>query len=122
MIVKSFSDKLLLPTKRDVLKVYLYFKILNTEINASESDINVIIQLYLNEGYSSAAEQAEFFRVCLEKDLKKSEQSVRNTISKFINLGVLLKTKHCTCSVNEEFLPKTDFDKLMLKYVISHAD
>jgi len=122
MLVKSFSDKVLLKRKADVLRLHLYMKLLQYEIKPYENDIDIIIELYLFGGYNNSAEQASFIETCLEKKLKKSDQSIRNTLSKYVSLGIFNKPKNSILSINENFLPKVDFDKLVLQHIVSHAD
>lgn len=122
MIVKAFADKVLLPKRSDTLRVHLYFKLLQYSIKPFENDIDIILGLYMFGGYSNAEEQSKFIDMCLSAKLKKSEQSVRNTLSKYVNIGVFDKPKNSTLSVNEKFLPKVDCDKLVLQHIISHAE
>lgn len=120
--IKSFSDVVLLPTERDVLRVHLYFKMIQYGIRPFEKDLDIIIELYLFGGYHSPETQRDFIRVCLDKKLKRSAQSLRNTFSKYVSLGVLYKTRKAHLSVSEQFIPSVAFRKLMLEHKISHAN
>ncbi len=122
MIIKSFVDKVLLPDKRDVLRIHLYLKFIQYGITPYENDINIVLELYCFGGYADTKGQAEFFDACLEKKYKKSKQSIRNTLSKYTNLGVFEKPKNTSLSVSPKYLPKTDFDKLLLQHVVTHAN
>jgi len=122
MIIKSFLDKVLLTDKRDVLRVHLYLKFLQYNVHPYENDMNIIIELYLFGGYDNPEKQGRFFDICLEKRYKKSRQSVRNTLSKYISLGILDKPKNGILTVNPKFIPTVHFDKLLLQPTISHAD
>ncbi len=122
MVIKSFVDKTLLKKKEDVLRLHLYFKLLEHGIKPYENDIDIIIELYLFGGYSSPEEQVKFIDICLKKKLKKSDQSIRNTLSKYVSIGIFNKPKNSVLSINENYIPKVDFDKLILQYTISHAD
>lgn len=122
MKIKAFSDKILLPDKRDTLRVHLYLKLIQYGIQPFENDIDIILELYTFGGYSTAEKQSEFFRVCLEKKLKKTEQSIQNTLSKYTNLGVLEKPKNLVRHVNDKFIPNVSFDKLVLQHIVSHAE
>lgn len=122
MVIKSFLDKVLLPDKRDVLRVHLYLKFLQYNIQPYENDINIIIELYFFGGYSNSEKQEQFFDTCLEKKYKKSKQSIRNTLSKYTNLGVLEKPRNTSLSVSSKYIPQIDFDKLLLQHTITHAN
>lgn len=122
MQIKSFSDKVLLPTKRDVLRIHLYFKLLQYGIRPYENDIDIILELYLFGGYTNSDEQAIFIKQCVDKKYKKSDQSLRNTLSKYVSMGVFNKPKNTTLYINEQFIPTIQCDKLVLQHLISHAE
>jgi dimeric dUTPase (all-alpha-NTP-PPase superfamily) len=122
MLVKQFSDKILLSSLDSVLKLHLYLKMTQHNIRFYRKDIDIIVELYKFGGYSNLDEQSDFMKLCIDKGYKKSVQSIRNTFSKYITLGVLLKPKNCTLKVSDSYIPKVEFDKLVLQYIISHAD
>lgn len=122
MVIKSFLDKVLLPDKRDVLRVHLYLKFVQYGIQPFENDMNIILELYCFGGYNNAEKQERFFDLCLEKKYKKSSQSIRNTLSKYTNLGVLEKPRNTTLSVSAKYIPAIEFDRLLLQHTISHAN
>jgi hypothetical protein len=121
MIVKAFSDKVLLNDKRDVLRVHLYFKLVQYGIRPFENDIDIILELYIFGGYNSAEEQTQFIDSCIRKGLKKSPQSLRNTLSKYVSMGVFDKPRNTILNLNKNFLPQVECDKLVLQHIISHA-
>jgi hypothetical protein len=122
MIIKSFLDKVLLPEKRDVLRVHLYLKFLQYGIPPYENDMNIVLELYCFGGYNNSLKQDEFFDLCLEKKYKKSKQSIRNTLSKYTNLGVFEKPRNTSLSVSSKYIPHIEFDRLLLQHTISHAN
>ena len=122
LVIKSLSERVLLPQKKDVLRVHLYFKLIQNNIQPFENDIDIILELYLFGGYSNSEEQARFIDICIAKGLRKSRQSLRNTFSKYVNLEVLKKPKNRILYVSENFIPKITCDKLVLQHIISHAD
>lgn len=93
MEVKAFTDKVLLPDKRDVLRVHLYFKLIQYGIKPFENDIDIMLELYMFGGYTNTEEQTTFIDICLKKGLKKSTQSLRNTLSKYVSMGIFEKPK-----------------------------
>lgn len=122
METKSFSDKVLLPTKKDVLRVHLYFKLIQYGIKPFENDIDIMIELYDFGGYDTSEGQARFISTCMQKKLKKSEQSVRNTLSKYVNLNVFEKPRNRVLHLSEKFIPRVKCDRLVLQHAISHAE
>lgn len=122
MVIKSFLDKVLLPDKRDVLRVHLYLKFLQYGIQPYENDINIVIELYTFGGYNNSQKQDEFFDLCLDKKYKKSRQSIRNTLSKYTNLGVFEKPRNTSLSVSPKYIPSIQFDRLLLQHTVSHAN
>lgn len=122
MEYKLIKDKVLLSTKKDILKLHLYLKFLQFGLKPFENDLDIIVELYLFGGYKNTEEQSKFIRLCIEKNLRKSEQSVRNTLSKYVTNGVFEKPKNASLFINEKFLPSIKFDKLILEYFISHAE
>jgi len=121
MNIKAFADKTLLPTRKDVLRVHLYFKLIQHNIKPFENDIDIMLELYTFGGYDNAEKQAKFINLCMEKKLKKSHQSIRNTLSKYVNAGVFNKPRNTVLSLNEKFIPRVECDKLVLQHTISHA-
>src|SRR5688572_10480286 len=121
MKIKAFEEVILLEGVRDVLKVHLFIKMIQKGIKPMESDLDVITELYLLGGYKDAESQSKFISTCIERGYKKSDQSVRNTVSKWINAGVLEKPKNQITFVNHDFIYPVDFDKLALFHKVSHA-
>ena len=122
MIYHKFDDVVLLPEKKDVLRVHLYFKLVQYGIRPLENDIDIILELYQFGGYRNAEEQNKFITSCLEKGYRKSKQSVRNMLSKYVNLGVFEKPKNTVLYVNDKYIESGKFDKLALLHKISHAN
>ncbi len=122
MVIKSFLDKVLLPTRGDVLRAHLYLKFLQYGIQPYENDINIVIELYVFGGYTNSQRQEEFFDLCLEKKYKKSRQSIRNTLSKYTNLGVFEKVRNTSLTVSSKYIPSVECDRLVLQHAITHAN
>lgn len=117
---KFITDKILLPNKRDVLRLHLYCKFLEYRIKPSENDIDLLLDLHAFGGYAGKQEQQVFINQCLEKKMKKSAQSVRNTLSKYTTLKVLYKPKNTYLRANEEFIPGVDSGRVILQSIVSH--
>lgn len=121
MVIKSITDKVLLSDKADVIRLHLYFKLLQYNIKALDNDIDIMIELYMFGGYNTPEQQYKFIELCMAKKLKKSDQSLRNTLSKYVKLKVFDKPKNSTLSINQKFIPQVECDKLILSYTVSHA-
>ena len=122
MNIKQFEITELLASKKDLLKLHLYFILLKKGTPTSESNMELIIELFLMGGYATIEEQVKFIDNCLAGKVKRSRQSIRNSISRNIKQGIFIKKRNCHLEVSEDYLPKTIFDKLILKYTLSHAD
>ena len=122
MAIRLLEDKMLLSDKNDVLRVYLYSKLLQHGIRPYEKDMDFLLELYQFGCYNSTERQNEFIKLCLTKKLKRSGQSVRNTLSKYKNLNVLRKPKNRMIEFNEEFIPTVECDKIVLQSLISHRN
>lgn len=120
MNIKVISEKMLLRDRKDVLRLHLYSKLLNIGVIPYEKDLDVLVALYTCGGYRNDREQHEFFDHCLEQSFKKSVQSVRNTLAKYTELGVLNKPKNTVRYLSEKWLPNIDGDRIVLDYKISH--
>lgn len=122
MKIKQFSEVILLPEKKDVLRIHLYSRLLQHGIKPFENDIDIILELYLFGGYSNSEEQSEFIEYCINNKYKRTDQSVRNFLSKYTTLGVFEKSRNLNLSINDKFIPTLDCDKLVLQHIISHAE
>ena len=122
MLIKSFEDKVLLKRKSDVVRLHLYMRFLQFGIKPFESDMDIIVELYLFGGYTNPDEQADFINTCLKKKLKKSDQSIRNILSKYVTMGIFKKPKNSILYLDEKYAPEAKCDKLVLKHTVSHAD
>lgn len=114
------SEQLLFKSRKDVLRIHLYSMLLNKGIIPYEKDLDLLITLYEMGGYSNGDEQAEFFRRCISKKLKRTIQSIRNTLSTYTEIGLLQKPRNKKRFVSEDWLPSMDENKIILDYKISH--
>ncbi len=120
-MIKAFTDKVLLQEKKDVLRVHLYFKLIQYGIRPFESDIDIMIELYMFGGYTNTEEQARFMDICLKKKYRKSIQSLRNALSKYVSMGIFEKPKNSILHLSDRFIPRVECEKLVLQHIISHA-
>jgi len=116
----TIQDNIILKTRRDVLKLHLHTKLEEKSIKATDTEVDVLIELYELGGYDEEKEK-EFFDLCVNKSYRRSSDSVRNVISKFVNNGVVLKLKKKNREVNPEFLPRVTTPFVGLIYKIINA-
>lgn len=122
MEIRKLSDVMLLKNKEDVLRLFMYGKLLESGIRPYENDINILLELYNTGGYNNSSEQLSFINLCIKKKMKRTDQSVRNTLSKYTKLKILEKPKNSMLKISDAFLPKVECDKLVLNPLISHRN
>lgn len=105
-----------LKTKKDVLRLHFYAKLLERQIPAYPSDIEILTELYSRNGYHSKKEMEELYDYCVDNKLKGPLQSFYNTMTKFVNNGVLIKHGKHQRSINPEIVPPTNTPFLALNY------
>lgn len=121
MNIKQFSDIVVLAKKEDVIRLHLYTRLLQYNIKPYENDIDIILELYQFGGYSNGEEQSLFIQHCLDKKMRKTAQSVRNTLSKYTKLKVFNKPRNKMLKIDEKYLPNISFDKLVLQHSVTHS-
>jgi len=85
------NDKpLILPDRKDLIKVILYIEYIRHNLRPFENDLNILSELFEYGCYSNKKEQNEFFEILLEKKLRNSIPSARNKISDFIDDNILI--------------------------------
>jgi hypothetical protein len=112
-IIKSFIS---LKSKRDVLKLHFFSKLLERGIFAYPTELEMLIELYFRKGYHSKDEMDDLFEFCLENKLRASKQSFNNAITKFVNAGVIKKLGVCKREINPDFIPYIPSDFIGLTY------
>lgn len=114
MGIALIQDKIAVKTKEDALILHLIIKSHQYKLNLSMADISTLVELN-KIGYNK-----NFFKVCVEKNFYKSEQTVMNAISKMTSMGVLSYEKRGERIINQEFLPAIDSEKVIFKYMIGN--
>lgn len=122
MVIKSLKDKIIVPSLKDVVKIHLFSKFVQKGIYPYDNDLDIIAELFLFGGYKNTKEQTDFFNLCLNKKYKKSIQSIRNILTEYTKLEVLVHPKNLQLFVNEEFIPDFKSDKLVLQHIIGNAN
>ncbi len=112
MVQVIAAERIPVKDKDDALAMHLMIKCREKGIVLSEADIMCLIELY-HTGYSE-----EFYTNCVEKGYYKSEQTVRNSVSKMNKLGILSYEKRGDRAIEPEFVPEITEDKFIMQYMI----
>lgn len=120
MNIKLIKEVMLLKNRKDVLRLHIYTKLLSVGVIPYDKDLDVLVALYEFGGYKNDTQQQNFFKLCLDDSLKKSVQSIRNTLAKYTKIGILDKTKNNVRFISEKWLPTLNGDKIVLDYKISY--
>lgn len=120
-MIPVIEDKIRLRSRRDVLRLFLYTKLVERGIDFSGSELDVLMELYNIGGYENIDTEKEFFNACIEKKFRRSWQSVRNVLTRFVNLGVVKKPRIHQRSVSSDFLPVVESPILGLMFFVSNA-
>lgn len=116
MGISLVQDRIKVSSKREALKLHLIIKSFQNHYNLSIADINTLIELN-DIGYNQ-----RFFDSCLKKGFYKSEQTVRNAISKMTGLGILTYAKRGERVISESLLPALSEEKVIFKYLVGNLD
>lgn len=85
-------------SKEEALRFHLLAISQEESLKLSPADIDVAIEIYIS-GYNK-----ELFNKCVEKGYFKSEQTVKNSVSKLTKCGILDKSRGIR-TVSSSFLP-----------------
>lgn len=119
--IPVIQDKIRLRSKRDVLRLFLYTKLIEQEVKFSDSELNVLIELYLLGGYKDLEKEREFFNLCITSKFRTSFQSIRNVLTKFVNLGIIKKPKIHQRYLSTDYLPEIASERVGLLFYVSNA-
>src|ERR1700760_4827680 len=120
-MIPVIEDRIQLPTKRDVLRLLLYTKLLEKGIEFSDSELDVLMELHTIGGYYDTDKEAEFFNNCITQKYRTSHQSIRNVLTKFVNAGVIRKPSIHQRYVSEDYLPQIDSEIVGLNFLVHNA-
>lgn len=116
------QDSITLRSRDELIATHIYMQFKKHNITFSENDINVLVELHKMNGYRNKEEQDTFFKTCLDKNYKKVEQSVRNTLNKYTEAGFLVKPRNLQRFVNKDFIPSIQNDKIGAIYKLSYVN
>lgn len=122
LIIKQDAP-FLLKNKNEVLKVYLYIKMLQKGISPFENDLDVLSELFFFGGYEGDKEKKEFYKLLISKKLRGSDQSTSNKLTEFYEKGLILRPEKNTVKLNYEFFPESieDIKGIGLILKVCHA-
>lgn len=121
-MIPVLEDKIRLRSKREVLRLFLYTKLIEKGIVFSSSELDVLMELYEMGGYYDIDNELSFFNQCIDKKYRNSLQSVRNVLTKFVNLGVVKKPKIHKRFISEDYLPQIDSEQVGLMFFVSNTN
>lgn len=98
-------------SKEEALRFHLLAISQEENLKLSPSDIDVAVEIYVS-GYNK-----ELFPKCVDKGYFKSEQTVKNSVSKLTKCGILDKTRGVRI-VSSNFLPNVVGDYIFTYKVL----
>lgn len=121
-MIPVIEDKVRLRSKRDVLRLFLYTKLTEKHIKFSDSELDVLMELHTIGGYYDTSRELEFFNSCIHQKFRTSFQSIRNVLTRFVNLGVVKKPKIHQRYISDDYLPTVEGSLVGLMFFVSNAD
>lgn len=110
-MINFSKEKLEFKTKEDVLRLHCLIMAFKNGYNLTMSDICCLVELY-NTGYNST-----FYKNCVNRKFYETEQTVRNSIAKMTNMGILSYKKRGERFIDKNFLPILENDKVIFQYL-----
>jgi hypothetical protein len=120
--IPVIQDKIKLNSKREVMKLFLYTKLLESNIKCSHKELEVLMELYEFGGYHNQEQEALFFAKCIDCKYRNSDQSIRNVLTRFKGYGVVEKPKIHQRHISTTYLPDIQSDKVGLMFFVSNAN
>ena len=115
-MINFFKEKIEFDSVDSIIKLHMLIKSYQLGYHLSEADINTLFELH-KTGYGS-----DFYKNCVEKKYFKTKQTVRNSIGKMTNMGILTYKKRGERSINEEFCPKIDGEQLIFISLVGNIN
>lgn len=122
MSIPVVQDKIKLNSKREVLKLLLYTKLLESNIKPSDTELEVLMELYEFGGYHSHEQEIIFFTKCINLKFRNSFQSIRNVLTKYKSFGVVMKPKIHQRHISTSYIPDIQSDTIGLMFFVSNAN
>lgn len=106
-------------SKLEMIRFHLIVKFFEMKHHPEESALDVLVHLHDVGGISSKEENDSFIDYCVKNKLRGSAQSVRNVLSMYTELGLLVKPKNCIRHFKEPLLPELP-EIFVLSYCITN--
>lgn len=119
--IPVITEQIVLNSKREVLQLHLYTMFKKNNIRATNTELDVLMELYEFGGFVSKEQEQDFFNSCISKRYRNTAQSVRNVLAKFTKNGVLNRPKLHHRSLKDDYLPVINSDQVGLNYKIINA-
>lgn len=108
-----------LNTKRDMVRFHILVKCYELGHHPEQSALDVLEHLYNVKGIKNKEENNQFIKYCVTNKLRGSAQSVRNVLSMYTELGLLIKPKNCVRYFKEVLLPELP-EIFVLSYFVTN--
>lgn len=118
-MVPVVQNKFRISTKTDMVRLHILIKCYMLNNIPEESVLSVLVALYNHGGIKSCSGNNAFINFCVENKLRGSAQSVRNILSDYTELGLLVKPRNCIRLFKEELLPELP-EEFALSYFITN--
>ena len=118
VVKESFNLK----SKSDMIRCHILMKCYELGDIPEKSELDVLEYLYIIGGIDGKESNTEFIKYCVTKEFRGSDQSVRNVLSKYTDLGFLVKPKNCIRQFKHTLLPYIAEDVFVLDYFITNLD
>jgi len=116
------SDKLTFSSKRDIILIHLYVKSKQFKIDLSEGVMSLLYYMYEIGGISKEADLIELSKLCIANTTIQTLNSVRNTISKCVAIGVIKNNGKYNKQIASEWLPSETSDVIGLDYKMMNVN
>lgn len=113
-MIEFFKEKIELSEKDDVIKLHMIIRSYQNNFHLSKADIDTLFELY-KTGYGDM-----FYKNCIDKGYFKTKQTVRNSVAKMTNLGILIYKKRGQRVISDGFVPKVSQDKVIFQYLVGN--
>jgi hypothetical protein len=113
-MIEFFKEKIELSDKDGVIKLHMIIRSYQNDFNLSRADIDTLFELY-KTGYGDS-----FYKNCIDKKYFKTKQTVRNSVAKMTNLGILHYKKRGERYIAKEFVPSISEDRVIFQYLVSN--
>lgn len=118
VVKESFNLK----SKSDMIRCHILMKCYELGDIPEKSELDVLEYLYSIGGINGKDSNKNFIDYCVINKFRGSDQSVRNVLSKYTDLGLLIKPKNCIRKFKDVLLPVIEGDIFVLQYFITNLN